>query len=189
MVFLNFRNFFSIFLEFSITCRVGTKRNNNFYFLSFWAVLNLFFLQMKPKWYCSNFLNFFANCLEFSITHWVGTKRNETIIYIFSISWPFPTNFCLKRSHNSFFSIFLQFFCNFLLRVWLERNRMIIFSFPVSRSIPTYYGLKWSHNDIFIFSEFFYYFYGIFYTRWVGTKRNDNFCFPSFSAFSNLFWH
>ena len=134
IVFLNFLNFFAIFLEFSITCRVGTEQTNNFYFLSFWAFLNLFLLQMKPKWYSTIFLNFFVICSEFSITHLVGTKRNETIIYIFSLSRPFPTNFCSKRSHNC---IFLQFFMNFLLRVGLERNGMIIFIFPVFQSIPT----------------------------------------------------
>ena len=146
-------NFFAIFLEFSITCRVGTEQNNNFYFLSFFLYLNLFLLQMKPKWYCSNFLNFFAIWLKFSITHWVGMKRN--INFIFSLLWPFPTNFCLKRIHNCIFWIFWifwQFFMNFLLRVGLERNGMIIFIFPVSRSIPTYYGWKWSHNGIFKFS-------------------------------------
>ena len=77
---------------------------------------------------------------------------------------------------------------NFLFRVGLERNRMIIFIFPISRSIATYYGLKWSHNGIFIFSEFFSFFLEFSITRWVGTKRNDNFCFPSFSAFFNVFW-
>ena len=77
---------------------------------------------------------------------------------------------------------------NFLLRVGLESNGMIIFIFPVSRSIPTYYGLKWSHNGIFKFFEFFTIFLEFSITRCVGTKRNDNFCFPSFSAFFNVFW-
>ena len=40
-------NFFGIFLEFSITHRAGMKRNNNFYFLSFSASSNLFWLQMR----------------------------------------------------------------------------------------------------------------------------------------------
>ena len=65
---------------------------------------------------------------------------------------------------------------------------MIIFAFPISRSIPTYYGLKWSHNSIFKFLEFVFYFFRFFFTCRVGTKWNDNFCFPSFSAFFNLFW-
>ena len=46
--FINFLNFFTIFLEFSITCRAGTKRNDNSFFLSFSSFSNLFSLEMKP---------------------------------------------------------------------------------------------------------------------------------------------
>ena len=138
MVFLNFQNFLSICLEFSITHCVGTKRNDNFYFLSFLTFSNQFLLE--------------NNC-------------------VFLIFW-----------------FFLQFFMNFLLRVWLERNGMIIFIFPVSRSLPTYYGWKWSHYGIFKFSAFFFSICLEFsITHWVGTKRNDNLYFLSFSAFSIQF--
>ena len=41
-----------------------------------------------------NFLNLFAILLEFSITRRV--ERNEPIIFIFSLSRPFPTYFGLK---------------------------------------------------------------------------------------------
>ena len=41
VVFFNFLNFFPIFLEFSITRRVRTKRNDNFYFLYFSSFSNL----------------------------------------------------------------------------------------------------------------------------------------------------
>ena len=86
IVFYNFFSFYAIFFLFSITCRVGTEQNNNFYFLSFLAFLNLFLLQMMWNWYSSNFLNFFAAiCLEFSIAHWVGMKRNDNF-YFFSFS-------------------------------------------------------------------------------------------------------
>ena len=136
-----------------------------------------------------NFSNFFAICLEFSITLWVGTKRNDNL---YSLSFSAISNqFLLKKNHSCIFLIFwiiLQFFMNFLLRVGLERNGMIIFIFPVSRSIPTDYGLKWIHNSIFIFSEFFSIFLEFSITRRVETKRNDNFCFPSFSALFNVFW-
>ena len=50
-----------------------------------------------------NFLNFFAILLEFSITRRVGTERNGPIIFIFSLSRPFPTYFGLKWSHNGIF--------------------------------------------------------------------------------------
>jgi len=48
MEFFNFLKFFAFFLEFSITRRVGTKRNGNFYFLSFSAFSNLFWLEKTP---------------------------------------------------------------------------------------------------------------------------------------------
>ena len=81
------------------------------------------------------FFNFFAICSEFSITHLVGTKRNETIIYIFSLSRPFPTNFCLKRSHNCIFFNFLNFFA-------------IFYEFSITRRVGT------KRNDNFYFSCF-----------------------------------
>jgi len=46
--FFSSSNFFAIFLEFSIARRVGTKRNDNFYFPSFSAFSNLFWLEKKP---------------------------------------------------------------------------------------------------------------------------------------------
>ena len=46
-----FFDFFAIFMKFSTTRRVGTKRNDNFYFLSFSAFPNLFFLEMMPYWF------------------------------------------------------------------------------------------------------------------------------------------
>ena len=62
--------------------RVGTKRNDNFYFLSFSVFSNLFF----PK---------------ISISGLVGTDQNENLF--FSLSRLFPTHFCLKRSDNVVF--------------------------------------------------------------------------------------
>ena len=70
MVFSNFPNFFTIFLEVSIMRRVGTERNynfrseerrvgtewnGNFYFLSLSALSNLFWLEMMPSWYLLTF--------------------------------------------------------------------------------------------------------------------------------------
>ena len=46
MIFFNFLNLVAIFLELSITRRVGTEWNWNFYFLSLSALSNLFWLEM-----------------------------------------------------------------------------------------------------------------------------------------------
>ena len=43
-----FFDFVSLFLEFSITCRVRTEWKVNFYFFSFSALSNLFWVEMKP---------------------------------------------------------------------------------------------------------------------------------------------
>ena len=140
-VFFSFLNFFAIFLEFSITYRVETKRNDNFYFLSFSVISNLFSLEMNRYWniwICWMFLLLFWN-FQFS----VGYERNVMIIFIFSLSPPFPTYFWPRRTPWQYFLIFWIFLLFFL-------------EFSI--------------------------------TRRVGTERNGNFYFLSFSAFSNLFW-
>ena len=81
-VFYNFLNFFAIFLEFSITLRVRAKQNDNFYFLSFSALSNLFWLEIMPYWFYDNFLTCFVISLEFSITCRVGTERNDNTYFL-----------------------------------------------------------------------------------------------------------
>ena len=115
MVFFNFLNIFAIFLKFSITHRVETKRTDNFYFLSFSSFSKLLWLEMKSQW-C--FWIFFVIFLEFSIRHRVGTKRNDN--FLFSL---FPILFQPILAWNEFvmaffnFFNFFLFFWNFLLRV------------------------------------------------------------------------
>ena len=138
-------------MEFSSLCLVGTKRNDNFYFFSFPAFSNLFWLIMKPHWY---FLIFWIFLLFFwnFLLH-IGQKRNGTIFFIFSLSQPLPTYFGLKWGSNGIVLIFwiflLFFFLEFSIthRVGTERNDN--FYFPLSHLFPTYFGLKWIHNGIF----------------------------------------
>ena len=97
----HFFHFFLIFLEFSITRRVGTKRNGNFYFLHSLAFSNLFWLGMKPQWYFWIFWFFFS---FFGIFYYLSGKNGmERKFLFFSLFRPFPTYFCLKWSHNGFF--------------------------------------------------------------------------------------
>ena len=84
MVFFDFLILFSLFLEISITRRVGTKRRDNFYILSFSAFSNLFWLGMKPQRYFLIFY-FFSLFLEFSIICRVRTERKDNF-YFFSFS-------------------------------------------------------------------------------------------------------
>ena len=152
MIFFSFLNFFALFLEFSITPRVGMERKDNFYFLSFAAFSLLFSLEMKPQWYFLIlwiFLLFFWNFL----LH-IGQEQNGTIIILFSISQPLPTYFGLKWVSNGIFLIFwifLLFFIGIFYytsgRNGTERNNNFYFS--LSHLFPTYFGLKWILNGIF----------------------------------------
>ena len=87
----------------------------------------------------------------------------------------------------NFFAIFLEFLITRQVRT--GRNETIIFIFSLSHPLSTDFGLKLSHNGIFFF---FLNFIAIFLefpiTRQLGTKRNDNFYFLSFLAFSKQFW-
>ena len=94
MEFFNFLNFFAVFLEFSITRRVRTKQNDNFYFLSFSSFSNLFWLEMKPQWYFIIFWIFLLFFWNFLLR--VVQERNGTTIFIFSLYLPYPTYFGLK---------------------------------------------------------------------------------------------
>ena len=123
-------NFFTIFLEFSITRWVGTKQNDNIYFFSFSAFSNLFSLQMKPYWHFLIFWIFSQFFWNFKLCVRLG--QNETIIFIFSFSLPFPNYFGLKWCHNGIFLLFLLFFL----------------AFPIPRRIGT------ARNDNFYFLPF-----------------------------------
>ena len=139
-VFLLFFEFFTIFLEFSITLRVGTKRNDNFYFLSFPAFSNLFWLIMKPHWYFLIlwfFLLFFWNFLQH-----IGQERNGTI-FLFSL---FLSLFQPILDWNEAVMVFFKFFLIFLLFFFgifyytngTERNDNFYFL-----SFPTFSSLHW----------------------------------------------
>ena len=81
-----FFEFFIIFMEFSITHRVGKEQNGTIIFVS------LFLIFFQPILASNeflmvffNFFNFFVMFLKFSITHRAGTKRNNNF-YFFSFS-------------------------------------------------------------------------------------------------------
>ena len=86
-LFLNFQNFFSIFLEFSIMRRVGLKRNDNccsFFLRLFQPILAL--NQDKTEFF--NFLKFFPIFLKFSITRQVGTEQNDSFYFVHFLAVP-----------------------------------------------------------------------------------------------------
>ena len=74
---------FLIFLEFSSTPLVGTKRNERIIFIFY--ISHPFPSYFGLKWTIIVFVlffEFFTIFMEFSITHRVGTELNGTIIFI-----------------------------------------------------------------------------------------------------------
>ena len=95
MVFFNFFNFYAIFLEFSITGREETPRNDFLPFLSFVAFSQPILARNEAMMVFSKFLNFFAIFLELSITGRVETQRND-FFYLLSFAG-FPNLFWLVK--------------------------------------------------------------------------------------------
>ena len=99
MIFFNFFNFVAIFLEFSITRRVGTERNvteRQVLFSPFICLIQPILAWNKAIMVFFNFLNLFAIFFEFSITRRVGMKRNDNF-YFLSFS-AFPNQFWLEMT-------------------------------------------------------------------------------------------
>ena len=124
MIFFNIFNFFAISLEFSIMHRVGTKRNDNFYFLSFSSFSFLFWLEMNPQWY---FFNCFVIFKEFSIKHPVRTKRNDNFYFLSSstlsnLFWLEMAPYWFHDNFLTFFAISLEFSITCRERNGTERN-------------------------------------------------------------------
>ena len=130
MVFFGFLNYFAIFFQFSIWGQVGNDRNDNFYSNSFSACPNLCWLEKMPKWCFSIFKIFFAIFFLYYLLG-VGLEIIGTIIFILTLSRPFPTQFCLARCHNGVFLIFWLFFLEFSIqgRVRNDRNNNFYFNF------------------------------------------------------------
>ena len=82
MVFFNFWNFFAIFVEFSITRRVGSDQNGIFIFSLSRPSPTYFGLKRSHNSIFFNFLNFFAIFFKFSITRRVGTNRNDNFYFL-----------------------------------------------------------------------------------------------------------
>ena len=137
---------------------------------------------MNSQWY---FLIF----LEFSSTRLVGTKQNDNFYFLYFSS--FSDLFWLEMNHNriSFiFWIFYYFYGIFYYASgWNETKRKFLFSLFPSRFKPI---LAYNETTLvfFNFLNCFVIFLEFSITRRIGTKRNYNFYFLSFPAFSSLFW-
>ena len=106
--FLIFLNFFGIF--YYALGRNETERQYLFFFF-----LDLFQPILAWNEAHTGIFQFFEFFWNFKLC--VRKERNEMVIFLFSLSLPFPNYFGLKWCHNGIFLFFLLFFCNFLLCV------------------------------------------------------------------------
>ena len=123
-------NFVAIFLKVSITRRVRTKRYDNFYFLSFSAFSNLFWLEWSHK----GIYYFYGFCCYFLGIFNYGSGRNGSEQYfLFSVfftlllrilDWKDPI-----MVFFNFFAMFLEFYV--MRRVRMKRKDNFCF-LPVS---------------------------------------------------------
>ena len=156
-----FFNFFVFFLEFSVTHRVGMKRNDNFSFLSFPAFSSLFWLKMKPQWYFFNFFNFFVIFLEFSVTPRVRMERKDNF-YFLSFTAFLQRILAWNEATTVFFNFF-GIFLEFSITHWVGtkwNDNFYFLSFPVFSIL---FWLIMKPQRYFFIFWIFLPFFGIFY--------------------------
>ena len=152
--FLILSIFLLFFFNFSITGLVGTHRNDFFYFLSFSAFPNIFWLGKKPQQCFLIFFEFFAIFLEFSITGRVRTHRNDFFFFffLFSLFLSLPQHILARKEAIivfSNFSNFLTIFLEFSIPGQVGTCWNDFFFFSLSLPFPTYFDLKRCHNGVF----------------------------------------
>ena len=172
MVFSNFSNFYAIFLEFSITGREETQRNDFLPFLSFVAFRNKFWLETKLWWY---FL-YFSIFLYFFGTFYYGSGRNTAERFFL---FPCKKAKMVFSNFFNFFAIFIE--CSITGREETQRNDLLPFlsfvAFPNLFLLET--KLWWYFLNFWIFLLFF----GIFF---YGSGRTTSERFFLFSLIRGL---
>ena len=143
MVFSNFLNFFAIYLEFSITSRVGTHRNDFFFIFSLSPPFPTYFgLERSYDGVFKIFEFFHYFCRIFYYGSGRHTSERFFLCFLFLghskpiLSW--KEAMMVFYNFFNFSAIFLKFFI--LSRVETHRNDF--FFLPLSRPYPTYFGLK-----------------------------------------------
>ena len=176
--------FFCYFFGILITGRVGTHPND-FFFLSFSAFRNLFWLEKKLWWCFLIFWIFFAN-------FYFGSGRNTLEWFFFSLFLSLSQPILAWKEARMVFSNFLNIFgiiLEFSITGWVGTHQNKFFYFLSFSLFPNLFWLemklRWCVLIFWIFLLFFFLF--SIMCR-LGTHRNDFFYFLSFSGFNNLFW-
>ena len=175
--FLNFLNFFAIFLEFPIPSRFGMDKNENFFFLTIWASPVPFWLEKKPYWCFFIFFCYFSR-IPYSGSGSNGLEREFFFSLNLSLSHPvLGRNIAIIMFFN-----FLHFFgIPYSVSGWNGSEREFFFSLILSLSRLI---LAWNEATtmFFDFLNFFAIFLEFLILGRVGMDRNENFFFLSFSA-------
>ena len=149
-VFFSFLNFFPIFYKILDSGPSRKDRKDNFFFLTFSALPNPVWLEMKQEWCFLIFWTFSYFFLEFSILSRVG--RIGTIIFFLLTFSSLPNPIWLEMKLEWCFLIFLillLFFLEFLIQSRVGRIGTIILFCSLSRLFITRLRLKWSYNGVF----------------------------------------
>ena len=124
MVFFNFFEFFCFIFGIFYYPLGRNKTERQYLFSFFLGRFQPILALIEAVLAFFTFLNLFA--IFFGIFNYGRYGRNETIIFIFSLSHPLSTDFCLKWTDNSiffffnYFAIFLEF--SIMRQVATERN-------------------------------------------------------------------
>ena len=143
MVFFSFFNFCAFFQnpQFRFGLELIRKIFLLFYFHSFSAFLNLFWLEEKQYRCFLIFFNFFEIFLGILYS---GSGRNSSerfFFFFFTFSQPFPSYFALKEAITVFFNFFGYFFG--ILNYGLTKNSLErFFSFLSFSTIPNQLWLE-----------------------------------------------
>ena len=122
-MFFSFLNFFHIFFEILDSRSSREGRNDNFFLLTFWALPNQIWLEMKQEWCFLIVWTFSFFFWEFSILSKVG--RIGTIFFFLLTFSALPNPIWLEMKLEWCFFYFLNFLLFFLEFSILSRVGMI----------------------------------------------------------------
>ena len=153
IVFSNFLNFFTFFLEFSITFVLELVGTIFFFYLS-WPFPTYFGMKRSDIGF---FLIFEFFCYFFgNFSYRLRTNSSERF-FLFSLFLGLSQLILAGKVAKMVVFTFFNFFCCFLefsITSWVGTHRndfffVFIFFFSLSRPFPTYFGLERSNNGVF----------------------------------------
>ena len=154
-------NFFSIFLGFYVTGRVGTPRNDFFFFFPFLGPSQLILAWKEAMMVLSKFINFFCNFFGIFYSR-SGRNPSERFLFLFSLFLGLSLPIFTWKEAMMVFSNFLNFstiFLKFSIPCQVGTNRNEFFYFLFFSAFPNLFWLGkklwWCFLIFWIFLLFF----------------------------------